>query len=245
VKLALAIQLATSILTLYAMWLIGRKDWRGWVVGLANQVLWIATIITAPAWGIAPLCVALIVVYTRALIAWRRDDEPPLPLDLSARPKREWVVGFLLDDAAERVVLIRKNRPEWQAGKLNGVGGKVEADDADLEAAMVREFWEETGVRVNSWHHFARLEWEEGTVHFFRAFRYADLLAACRTTTDETIELHPLAELLLPGNPAGATPNLLWLVPLAAHRHDSYDLIDVVETGTTMRKPGRLDVLPG
>lgn len=35
------------------------------------------------------------------------------------------------------------------------------------------------------------------------------------------------------------TPNLLWLVPLAAHRHDTYEPISVVETGTTLRKIGR------
>lgn len=156
--------------------------------------------------------------------------------------KREWVVGFLMDEEADRVVLIRKNRPEWQAGKLNGVGGKVEPDDPSIHAAMEREFIEETGVGVTGWFHFASLTWEEGIVHFLRAFDSAALLDA-HTTTDEFVERHHIHTLAAPG--AGrdnVTPNLLWLVPLAAHRHDSYDVIDVLETGTTMRKPGRLDV---
>lgn len=79
--------------------------------------------------------------------------------------------------------MIRKNRPEWQAGRLNGVGGKVETTDADGHAAMVREFTEETGVLVPTWHHFASLTWEEGVVRFFRAFAPLDTLKMCRTVT--------------------------------------------------------------
>lgn len=155
---------------------------------------------------------------------------------------REWVVGFLIDDdGGDEVVLIRKNRPEWQAGKLNGVGGKVEPFDADAHAAMVREFREETGRLVCSWHHFASLTWEEGVVRFYRAFAPLETLMACRTVTDESIVRLRIASLFDPrGWRPAVTPNLLWLVPLAAHRHDDYDVITVVETGTTMRKPGRL-----
>lgn len=176
---------------------------------------------------------------------------------------REWVVGFLFNDDASEVVLIRKRRPEWQAGKLNGVGGKIEDRDwsaravpdvTDSEAvhaaavleAMIREFFEETGVVIPDWHHFASLTWEEGVVHFLRAFMPQATVDRCRTTTDESVERHSVHRLGEPGDGlANVTPNLLWLVPLAAHRHDSYDLIDVVETGTVLRKPGRLDVLPG
>lgn len=45
------------------------------------------------------------------------------------------------------VVLIRKTKPEWQAGKLNFVGGKVEDDETPLDC-MVREFREETSVDI-------------------------------------------------------------------------------------------------
>lgn len=159
--------------------------------------------------------------------------------------RREWVVGFLMDVDAEWVILIRKNRPEWQAGKLNGVGGKVEPGESPI-TAMRREFEEETGVAWLDWHHFASLTWEEGIVHFFRAFADRPVLDRCRTMTDESVERHSVHRLNEPGPGRDCvTPNLLWLIPLAAHRHDSYDLIDVVETGTTLRKPGRLDVHPG
>lgn len=56
-----------------------------------------------------------------------------------------YVVGFMFNSDRSRVLLIEKNRPAWQAGKLNGVGGKLE-DGEDPNFAMAREFREETGI---------------------------------------------------------------------------------------------------
>lgn len=152
---------------------------------------------------------------------------------------REWVVGFLFDEDAYYVMLIRKNRPAWQAGKLNGIGGKVEQGENPSEA-MVREFQEETGVTIRGWDHFLDLQWEEGLVHFFRAFRPREHLERCRTTTDESVERHVVHRLNEPGDGLlCVTPNIQWLVPLAAHQHDTYQPITVVEKSTTLRKTGR------
>ena len=38
---------------------------------------------------------------------------------------QEYVCGLLFSVDRTRVLLIRKRRPAWQAGRLNGVGGKV------------------------------------------------------------------------------------------------------------------------
>lgn len=57
---------------------------------------------------------------------------------------KTYVLGFCFNAALNKVVLIRKNRPQWQAGKLNGVGGHVEPWELPL-GAMVREFREESG----------------------------------------------------------------------------------------------------
>ena len=68
-----ALPLATSLMTLLAMWLVGNKRAAGWVVGLANQILWVAFIVAFNAWGLLPLTVALTFLYTRNLICWRRE----------------------------------------------------------------------------------------------------------------------------------------------------------------------------
>lgn len=50
-----------------------------------------------------------------------------------------YVCGFLFHD--DNVLLVRKNRPDWQAGLLNGVGGKCEGHETP-HFSMVREFQE-------------------------------------------------------------------------------------------------------
>lgn len=65
---------ATSIVTLWGMWAIGNKKSYGWTIGLINQVLWVTFTIMYGAWGLFPLSLALIFIYSRNLIRWRRDE---------------------------------------------------------------------------------------------------------------------------------------------------------------------------
>jgi 8-oxo-dGTP diphosphatase len=48
-----------------------------------------------------------------------------------------------------KILLIHKDRPEWQKGRINYVGGKVEVGESYQEAAF-RELKEETGISVDS-----------------------------------------------------------------------------------------------
>lgn len=68
-----AIAGATSLGTLVTMWLTGNKKWYGWAVGLANQVVWLTFILVFAAYGLLPLFVALVVIYSRNLIKWKRE----------------------------------------------------------------------------------------------------------------------------------------------------------------------------
>lgn len=69
-----AIALATSVVTLWGMWVIGNHSWKGWAIGLGNQALWLLFIVSFGAWGLLPLSLALIVTYTRNLLRWRRES---------------------------------------------------------------------------------------------------------------------------------------------------------------------------
>jgi 8-oxo-dGTP pyrophosphatase MutT (NUDIX family) len=93
-----------------------------------------------------------------------------------------WMVcGFLFDPTGHMVVLIEKDHPAGQAGKLNGVGGKKQ-DGETWEQAMSREFEEEalTVIPSERWEAFATIRaprWDgqgEFLVKFFRCF---DMLA--------------------------------------------------------------------
>lgn len=123
------------------------------------------------------------------------------------------VVGFAFSEDLRTVLLIRKQRPASQAGKLNGVGGKVEACESFIDA-MVREFREEAGLDTgpSDWTHFASLEAPRWRIAFFKAvLPQADLIrvAAAPPLTHETLELHNLVGL----REQDTMRNLRWMVP--------------------------------
>lgn len=61
----------------------------------------------------------------------------------------EYVLIGIISDDAQKILLTLKDRPAWQAGKLNLVGGKVEDGELIYDSA-VRELFEETGICVSS-----------------------------------------------------------------------------------------------
>ena len=127
---------------------------------------------------------------------------------------KTYVCGFLFSPDRARVLLIRKNRPAWQAGKLNGVGGKIEAGETPHQA-MRREFREEAGVDLPEarWQHVITLSGADDAGaghgwagHFFRGFGDVDNVTAL---TDEPLEVHAVRSL-----PEHVIPNLRWMIPL-------------------------------
>ena len=129
-----------------------------------------------------------------------------------------FVAGLLLDDLG-RVALVRKNRPDWQAGRLNAIGGKVEPGETSHQA-MRREFREETGLDLDGWERFVQLLVPYGAVDFYRLHVDGAVLDQVRSVTDEQIEIHAADAI-----PQPALANLSWLVPLARYTHDRYELI--------------------
>lgn len=123
-----------------------------------------------------------------------------------------YVAGLLFSDEGLRVALIRKNHPEWQAGKLNAIGGKVEAGE-DPRVAMAREFEEEAGVAITDWEQALRLCGKDWMVHFYRAFSSEDLYNT-RTAEEEEVSTFftPYIDY------RETIPNLRWIIPLVSDR---------------------------
>src|SRR5262245_46641476 len=70
---------------------------------------------------------------------------------------KRYAVGFVfVEFDGPWVLLLRKTRPAWQAGKLNGPGGHIEDGESDIDA-MRREFLEEVGYKITDWTSFAVL----------------------------------------------------------------------------------------
>lgn len=99
----------------------------------------------------------------------------------------DYVLGFAFDLNTDGVVLIRKTHPDWQAGKLNGVGGHRKKDET-AHAAMVREFEEETGVRTHTsqWRLAGHMR-KNGSWHCSVFTCKESFEGRVRTTTDEEV----------------------------------------------------------
>jgi 8-oxo-dGTP diphosphatase len=118
---------------------------------------------------------------------------------------------FTLDKSY--VTVIRKRRPEWQTGLLNGVGGKIEDHEVAAEA-MAREFQEETGVDIVApdWERALVLIYPECTVNFFRTRQPDRMFKHLRSKTDEEVLTMETATLLW-HHSHELIPNLQWIIP--------------------------------
>lgn len=102
----------------------------------------------------------------------------------------KYVLGFIFGKTHNFVLLQRKAKPDWQKGRYNGVGGKIE-DGETPEQAMTREGVEEVGQALE-WEKKATMFVNEHTVYVFKAIVEPKTMKACvdfSKTTDEPCEL--------------------------------------------------------
>lgn len=146
----------------------------------------------------------------------------------------EMCLGFLFDNTRRHVLLIKKQRPEWQAGLYNGIGGKLESVDQGLPfKAMCREAEEEVGSTTIGWRPYCILEVPPSVapveeerfalakrIHVFAACNTVDFERAHQKTDEEPqrFSLHPGVAHV--GAPliqwALCISNLRWLIPMAS-----------------------------
>lgn len=121
-----------------------------------------------------------------------------------------YVNGFLISSDRTKVALIKKNRPDWQAGKLNGIGGHIEGVEMP-ESAMTREFEEETGVERHliNWKWFCIFSGDNYQVYWFKAFGDYEIT----TITDEEVSWYLIEDVI--SNKLNIIPNIRWILLLA------------------------------
>ena len=125
-------------------------------------------------------------------------------------PHFVYVLALLFSPDRRHVVLMRKSRPAWQAGRVNALGGKLAPGESPLDAAR-REVHEEAGVDVSSWEEF--LVWDDPVYRMHAVWAFDDAAHRARTAEDQEVFLADVAAL-----PAELIDNLRWLVPLALDR---------------------------
>lgn len=139
----------------------------------------------------------------------------------------KYVIGFMYVRDTRQVVMIRKNRPEWQAGRLNGVGGHIEPGES-ARAAMVREFQEETGMvtTTDDWTLFLRIESNHNThMTVFAAIVESESRCPVAATTDEIVNIVPVDRFTQLW-PDQIVPNMSYIVPMGWH-HITHGALDV------------------
>ena len=125
----------------------------------------------------------------------------------------KYVVGFLF--AEDVVLLVRKLRPSWQAGLLNGIGGHVESGES-FDDAMAREFKEETGLAIEGWVHFATIGGDGWTMGCYRASGTEQEVFGRdgrHNDVGERMEVRETAHIV--AGQFSTIPNLRWLIPMA------------------------------
>ncbi|HRN96339.1 MAG TPA: NUDIX domain-containing protein [Candidatus Levybacteria bacterium] len=126
---------------------------------------------------------------------------------------KKYTVGFIFNTSLTKVLLIHKLHPQWQNGKINGVGGKIEPGEDSIDC-IVREIREETGLitQKNLWKFAGKNCAPDWEVDFY-ACMYNGQESDAKTLTDEKVEWFLLSDL-----PDNLIPNLKWLIPLTLNK---------------------------
>lgn len=132
---------------------------------------------------------------------------------------KEFVCGFMFSENKQNILLIKKDRPEWQNGLLNGVGGKLEEYEPS-ELAMVREFKEEVGINTTplEWTLFAVVVGTHSKIFCYKMF--SDKLYNYKQMETEEPTVIPARDIWI----HETVPNLNFLVPMA---RDSDKLFEI------------------
>ena len=130
------------------------------------------------------------------------------------------VVGFMFNENETDVLLIQKNKPDWQKGKMNGIGGKVEGDETYKEA-MIREFKEECGIECKEWNPVILMFGDGWEVQVYSA--KSDDVFYFKQTEKEKVFLIPINEL----DAYSHVDNLRWLIPMCLDTKIDYNLTNI------------------
>lgn len=124
-----------------------------------------------------------------------------------------YTLGFIFSQDTFEVLLMHKKRPDWQVGRINGVGGRVEPNEESADC-IVREVLEETGVQTqrDNWAYFGVIKSANWQVDLYVMLHYGNT-KDFSTVTDEKIEWFKVDDL-----PDNILENLNWMIPMGMER---------------------------
>lgn len=122
----------------------------------------------------------------------------------------------MFEDSFRYMPLILKQKPEWQKGLLNGIGGKIEEGETASQA-MTREFYEEAGVSTpeDQWVLFCSMSGgnNDGSEFTLECFYTFGTLNGLHSPELEKLQIVNIEGLI--GRNYKTVGNVPWLVSLA------------------------------
>lgn len=121
----------------------------------------------------------------------------------------KYTIAFLKYE--DKVLMINRQKSPWQ-GAWNGIGGKLEAGESPTNC-IIREVWEETGIRINDPVFRGLVTWNpdhepaQGMYVFIANVEPEELINLPRATREGILELKSVSWLLSEDN-FGTVPTL-------------------------------------
>ncbi|MBC7982112.1 NUDIX domain-containing protein [Candidatus Parcubacteria bacterium] len=140
---------------------------------------------------------------------------------------KKYTVGFIFSQSMDKVLLIRKLVPAWQAGMINGLGGKIEEGEDHIDC-IAREIKEECGLitEKEGWNFIASTHSPEWQVDFF-GYVYKGNMNDAKSLEQEQVEWFDVYNL-----PRNLVHNLTWLIPMSVDKIKNTDFtfntVDVI-----------------
>lgn len=133
-----------------------------------------------------------------------------------------YTLGLIYNPKNTQILLQLKDKPDWQHGRYNGIGGKVEQNETP-DHAMLRKGIEEIGVEA-AWTHKGQIKVNEHLIDLYKtnlsgtSIRYA--IKHAQRNTNETLDLSWIDQM-----PENILSNLTYLVPMLAD--DKFELCSI------------------
>lgn len=138
------------------------------------------------------------------------------------KPEIRYCCGLIFNKKMTKVILIKKNRPNWQKGYLNGIGGHLEQGEGGKQG-MARECKQECGLDLPDycWQSLASISGvnEDGDRYicwFYYSINLDKVFDKAKTLTDEEVwEID-----LTMRRKMEIVCGLDWLIPLAIYDYN-------------------------
>lgn len=126
---------------------------------------------------------------------------------------KKYTIGIIFNSTLDKVVLIKKERPDWQKGRYNFPGGHIEENETPAEC-VAREIKEECDLNIPwaKWDHIGQIFNKDAnySLEMFATIIDEESYGQVKTMTDEEVGWFDVNAL-----PVRVISNLKWITPFA------------------------------